>query len=237
VPSSGRAPSGPSGRLSTRIAARVAHDVNNALAIFTGHFYLLRDGAEPLEEGLDAMEKAAANLERLARSLTVLGTLGIDAAARIDVNELVRGVVGAYPPGAVETRLEPGLPSLDAPAADLEKALRAVIDNAREAFGAASASSTPVLVGTSSQGDDVVVTIEDSGPGVPAEVRKREFDPLFSTKGERGRGIGITLAIVALAIAGGSLQIEDRTAGGTRAVLRIPKSNPIPSPSPANESG
>ena len=227
MPSSAKGHPGPPGRLSARIAARVAHDLNNALAVLTGHFYLLRDGAEPLEEGLDAMESAAANVERLARSLTLLGTLGLDPAAVVDVNEVVRGVAGSYPTGTVETRLDPSLAPLEARGADLEKALRALTDNALEASGGGAGVGGAVVVETSTAGADVVVAVEDSGPGVAPEVRRREFDPLFSTKGERGRGVGITLAIVAATMAGGSLEIQDRAAGGTRAVLRIPKESPV----------
>src|ERR1019366_8046136 len=60
-------------RIAARLAARTSHDLNNILAIFSGHLYLLRESAEPLEEGLDAMEKAIATLHRLSRSLADLG--------------------------------------------------------------------------------------------------------------------------------------------------------------------
>lgn len=211
------------GRLSARLAARVAHDLNNALAILSGHIFLLRDGAEPIEEGLDAMEKASENIERMARSLITLGSLGVDPPAATQVNDVVRTALGSVT--GVEAYLDPGLPAIETRAVDLEKAVRALIDNAREA----SAAGQPVRVSTRDEGSSLSIVVEDSGAGVPVEVRRRGFDPLFSTKGERGRGIGITLAIVAATIAGGSLKVEDGPDGGTRAILRLPKTTPSPS--------
>lgn len=216
----------PPGRISARIAARIAHDLNNSLAILSGHLFLLRDGAEPLEEGLDAMEKAAENIERMARGLTGLGSLGIDSPAPVQLNDVVRTAIGGGS-ATVETDLDPGLPAIETRAADVERAIRALMENAREA---SAAGSQPVRISTKDEGSTVSIAVEDSGAGVPAEIRRRRFDPLFSTKGERGRGLGVTLAIVAATIAGGSLEIQDRPAGGTRAILRIPKTTPRPFP-------
>jgi signal transduction histidine kinase len=208
-------------RLAARLAARTAHDLNNVAAVFSGHIYLLRNQAEPPEEAFEAMEKALEHLGRSTRGLAALGTLGTDAVEPLDINEVIRAVAsaGAASAQAIELDLEPGLALLAGRRADLACAVEALLANAREA----GASDLPIRLSTRSDSDGAIqIVIEDSGAGVPAEVRRRNFDPFFSTKGEKGRGIGVTLASTVAALQGGSLAVEDRPEGGTRSTLRLP---------------
>jgi len=213
-------PENAGGRIAARIAARTAHDLNNLAAVFSGHLYLLRNAAEPPEEAYDAMEKALAHLDRLTRGLMAVGVLGVEQLASLDVNEIVRTTVEPIRAKAqVELDLEPALPAVAGRQGDLARAIEALLSNAREANG----PGQPIRVSTRRDADGAVrIAVEDSGSGIPPEVRRRDFDPLFSTKGEKGRGIGVTLASVVAALQGGSLALEDRSDGGTRATLRLP---------------
>ncbi|MDQ2978972.1 MAG: HAMP domain-containing histidine kinase [Acidobacteriota bacterium] len=207
--------------LLSRLAGRTAHDLNNMLAVFSGHIYLLRSAAEPAEEAFEAMEKVMEHLERLAGSLAAVGALAQEEAAPVDVNEAVSSACAATP--RVELDLESGLPPLRARRLDFERAVRALLANASEASDPAQS----VRVSTLSEPDGGVrIQVEDRGPGIPAEVRRRSFEPLFSTSGMKGRGIGITVATVVAAELGGSLEIEEHPGGGTRATLRLPGSLP-----------
>lgn len=204
-------------RLATRIAARTAHDLNNLAAVFSGHIYLLRNGAEPPEEAYEAMEKALAHLDRLARGLTALGEIGLEEPVAVDVNEVARASAQAVA-GPVELELVTPLPSTRGSRPDLCVALEALLANAREAAGPGAAIRLLSRV----DGDSIVVSVEDSGPGVAPAVRQRDFDPFFSTKGDKGRGIGLTIAALVAANYGGKLRVEDRERSGTRASLRLP---------------
>jgi signal transduction histidine kinase len=213
--------SSPDPRLLSRLAGKTAHDLNNVLAVFSGHIHLLRSAAEPQEEAFEAMEKVLEHLQRLAGSLAAVGALAQEEAAPVDVNETVGSACEAA--RRVELDLEPGLPPLRARRSDLESAVRALVANASEASDPAQS----VRVSTLSDPDGGVrIQVEDRGRGVPAEVRRRSFEPLFSTSGMKGRGIGITVATVVAAELGGSLQIEEHAGGGTRATLRLPASDP-----------
>jgi signal transduction histidine kinase len=209
-------------RLAARLAARMAHDLNNSLAVFSGHIFLLRDSAEPLAEGLDAMERALENAQSLARNLAEVGALGIEAAGSIDVNEVVRAEAAAIPPGEVDLELDATIPPVPGRPADLARAIRAILQNAREANAARRA---PIRIVTERADSRARISIEDAGDGVPEVVRRRDFDPLFTTKGARGRGLGITLVRLTALIAGGSLSIEDRPGGGTRVILALPETD------------
>jgi signal transduction histidine kinase len=215
-----RQPEDPGSRLTARVAARAAHELNNSLAIFSGHIFLLRDAAEPLDDALDAMEKAVENALRLARNLAELGSLGIDEPEFLDVGETLRGALSDVPPERIDLDVASGLPPVLARRSDVARAVRALVQNAREALEGAGIGA-PVRVAATNTAGEVRVAIEDSGPGVADVVRRRDFDPLFTTKGERGRGLGVTLARSAALLGGGSLTIEERPGGGTRAVIRL----------------
>jgi signal transduction histidine kinase len=81
-----------------------------------------------------------------------------------------------------------------------------------------------IRFGTRRDGDDVVVTIGDSGCGIPADVAARVFDPFFTTK-EVGRGTGQGLAISRTIVAerhAGSLTFESESGRGTTFEIRLP---------------
>jgi len=205
--------------LAARIAARAAHDLNNLAAVFSGHLYLLRNAAEPPEEAYEAMEKALAHLALLTRGLTALGRIGLEGPVAVDVNEVARAAAAAVT-GPVELDLRP-LPSARGSRPDLCVALEVLLANAREAAGPGGS----VRLFSRVDGDSIIVSVEDSGPGVAPAVRQRNFDPFFSTKGDKGRGVGLTIAALVAAIYGGKLTVEDRGGAGTLASLRLPSAS------------
>ena len=102
---------------------------------------------------------------------------------------------------------------------ELLQALVNLVLNARDASPAGSV----VLITTSLDGDEVVLDVDDQGPGVPAELVERVFEPFFTTK-PRGEGTGLGLSLVA-AIAeghGGSIVVLRAPGGGARFRLRLP---------------
>lgn len=204
------------GRLAARLAARAAHDLNNVAAVLTGHLYLLAEAAESPAEAAEAMEKALAHLGRLTHSLAAVGVLGSEPAGEVDLGEIaVEAARSSAPP--VDMDIEKGLPACRGRRGDLLRALEALIANASEA----STGGQRVRGFVRREGSAVLVTIEDGGVGVPAEVRRRNFEPLFSTKGQQGRGIGVTIAAAVAEEHGGTLAIESIHEGGTRATLTI----------------
>jgi len=80
--------------------------------------------------------------------------------------------------------------------------------------------------GRGERGPSVVVSIEDSGAGVPAAVRDRIFEPFFTTKA-RGSGLGLSIVHAIVAQHGGTVSVDAAGGGGARFLLRLPRLEPI----------
>ena len=88
---------------------------------------------------------------------------------------------------------------------------------------AIEAATEPVIVelGSRREGDHVVIDVVDNGPGVPAEVREKLFDPYFTTK-TSGTGLGLAICRRLLDVQGGKIRLESTRPGETRFVIELP---------------
>jgi signal transduction histidine kinase len=203
--------------LLSRLGLRTAHDLNNLIAIVSGHVYLLRQGGGADRESLDAIQSAVGQLERLSRSLSLVG--GADGPrAAADVNAVARSVAGEAGAPAVELDLAEGLPAVPGSADALRSALRALVANAAAAAGPPRQS---VRIVTRRDGDAVLLSVEDRGSGIDPEAAPRVFEPFFSTRGGRGVGIGLFVAAAVASAHGTSCRIEPREGGGTVVSMRL----------------
>jgi len=137
---------------------------------------------------------------------------GLDSTLVILRNKLKVGV-------EVVRRYATDLPKISAYGSELNQVWTNLIDNAADAMN----SRGTIIIETRRAGDGVAVVIEDSGPGVPAEIQSRIFDPFFTTK-EPGRGTGLGLSTSYGIITekhGGKIAVESRP-GRTRFTVTLP---------------
>lgn len=130
---------------------------------------------------------------------------------------------------------DPDLPEVAAYAAELNQVWTNLIDNAVAAMG----GTGTLTVRTRRDGDNAVVEIRDSGPGIPAEVQNRIFEPFFTTK-PVGEGTGLGLDISRRIVVnkhGGDLWVES-VPGDTAFVVRLPLNGPrgLPGAGPVEET-
>lgn len=95
--------------------------------------------------------------------------------------------------------------------------------NAAEAIPEGHADRERITVGTEDDGDDVAITVEDTGKGIAPEVRERLFEPFVSDK-PGGMGLGLSICHGVVAALGGSIIAVARLPRGTRFVIRLPAS-------------
>ncbi|MCK5622963.1 MAG: ATP-binding protein, partial [Alphaproteobacteria bacterium] len=125
-------------------------------------------------------------------------------------------------PEGVTLSFEPGLPESLVPI-DCERLRRAVVNVVENAVQAIDGEETEgqVTVSTVRAGDNFEIRIKDTGPGIPEDLRKRIFEPLFSTKNS-GCGLGLAISKEIIEQHGGTIGIEDGPSGGTCFVFRLP---------------
>ena len=222
------------------LAGGIAHDFNNILGAVLGYAELARDAstdgtevAEDLDRVLEAGNRAAALVKQILAFSRQTATERIPLAPIHMVKEAIRLLRPALPATImIRHRLESGTKPILADPSQLHQVVMNLCTNAYHAMEqtggvldigleereltAADLQSTPNV----QPGPFVVLSVGDTGPGIPPEIRSRIFNPFFTTK-EVGKGTGMGLAIVhGIAIAsGGFVTCESEPGNGS--VFRV----------------
>ncbi len=209
------------------LAAGLAHELRNSLATLRGYLTLIERSPED-ERIADYLLEIRHETDQLQRVLDDFLSFARPGSARIeevDLEQVVRraAIDPALQGHGVEIAIEgTSRPKLQGDPQLLERAVRNLLHNAIEAQRGAG-TSLPVHARLRAGQDDVELAIEDRGPGVPPEVRARLFHPFVSGRsGSGGVGLGLALAHRIVSLHGGTLRLEDRLDGGTRAVIHLP---------------
>lgn len=222
-----------------QLTGGVAHDFNNVLSAILGSFDLLsvRITDERLLRFVRIGEQAARRAEALVRQLLAfarrehLTPVIIEPARLLAENvSLIRHAAG--PRVSCVPEVAPETWPVLADVHQLEVALLNLAVNARDAMPEGGRLSIAIRNAQADAprppglppGDHVVLTVQDTGAGMPAEVLARATEPFFTTK-EAGRGTGLGLAMVHgfAAQSGGALRIHSTPGEGTRVEIWLPR--------------
>lgn len=219
-----------------RMAANVAHEINNPLQIIgdqAGWLDELLSEEDPAhlkntEEYRSAFAKIKAQVKR-ASTIThrLLGfsrsTDGLKSA--VNINALVEETVSFLEKEATNHRitirrnLDPGLPQITSDSTQLQQVFLNILNNAFDAIGNDGAVTI-----TTSQGDGLLaVEFADSGPGLSEEALQKVFDPFFTTKKAGcGTGIGLSISYSIVERLGGSIEVRNGKQGGCIFRVNLP---------------
>jgi signal transduction histidine kinase len=221
----------------TEVSNNIAHDLKTPLTRLRNKAdEALRSAKSPeeLRTALDGIIEESDNLIRIFNALLMIARLEAghphEATAEFDVAELARGVVELYEPLAedagVALRLEaaPGL-WVHGNRELVGQAVANLLDNAIK-YGAEGTQEHPaaVTVMASRDQDSVLVTVGDTGPGIPEDERDRvleRFVRLEAARSRPGFGLGLSLAAAVARLHGGVLRLNDNNPG-LKAVLCLP---------------
>ena len=238
-----------------QITGGMAHDFNNLFTVICGNLELIgkaSDNAERVERMARNAMTAGKRGARLTRQLLTFGGRQITRAATLDPNRLIHDfeplLVRAAEGMEIMTWLSSSVHAVNVDAMQFETALLNLIGNARDATGGRGRAiietrnvtfEASQLGSTSNAttGDYVLVTVRDTGPGMPAEVAARAFEPFFTTK-ETGKGPGLGLSQVYgfVRSAGGHVRLDSQPGRGTSVHMYFPKSDKVAVPQPKSDS-
>jgi two-component system NtrC family sensor kinase len=222
-----------------RMAAGVAHEINNPLAAIgemaglmedlideeflanTKHGALFRDNVNKIQQHVDRTREITHRMLGFARRMephqdtfNVNDVVGeafsfIEREASFRQVELIR-------------QLDPDLPLIKSDRAQLQQVFLNLVNNALDAV----ADGGRIMVTSRADGNSIVVTVEDDGCGIPKELHDRIFDPFFTTKGP-GEGTGLGLSICHTIMKGleGSLTFDSTPDLGTVFKVRLPRTS------------
>jgi two-component system, cell cycle sensor histidine kinase and response regulator CckA len=152
------------------------------------------------------------------------------ALARVHLNDLVKDSIAFTEDYASVTRDERGahvrfrtelgqdVPPVLASPSELREVFVNLLRNAVDAIE----GEGEVLVRTRAEGPHGVVEVSDTGAGMSPEVQEKLFRPLFTTKGDRGKGLGLATCYATVRRHGGDIQVKSAPGAGTTFTVRLP---------------
>ncbi len=215
-----------SGRLARLggLISGVAHQIRNPLNAMSLELELLNLDAQhgkPVEERIRSVRDEIMRLDQVVDALMRFMRPEQLELANLDINELLQETVNQVttPPGVhVQYRLGRDLLPVKADRALLSEALRNIIGNAAEAMP--DGGIMTITTGPAGEGM-LEITVRDEGIGIPAEHLDRIFQLYFTTK-ENGTGLGLSLAMRAVDLHGGTINVQSQIGLGTTVRIRLP---------------
>jgi two-component system NtrC family sensor kinase len=208
-----------------RLAAGVAHEINNPLGVILGYTRLLQKRAEgPLADDLRIIAEEAERARQIVEGLLDLSRPVPPARERLDLRQTCDEVVGRLRDAGVLDRVAVQVEGAGATEAHPLK-LRQVIANLVRNGAEASGPGGRVEVRISSSAGAVEVAVGDSGPGLSEESASRLFEPFFTTK-DKGTGLGLAVSRAIVRSHGGDIETGRAAAGGALFTVRLPGAAP-----------
>ena len=219
-----------------RLAAGVAHEINNPLTAVLTFTHLLLRRSDLMPEVRDDLDMIAVQTDRV-RGI-VKGLLDYARQTRIDpekvdLNGLLEETAGLMENQALvkgvglETDLADDLPGVVLDRSQMQGVLVNLVINALDATreGGRIVIKSCSSVNSETGEKEIEVAVEDTGCGIPPENLEKLFDPFFTTK-EVGKGTGLGLAVSAGIVAkhGGSIHVRTQLGAGSSFIIRLPVS-------------
>jgi PAS domain S-box-containing protein len=207
-----------------RLAATLAHEIHNPLDSVVNLLYLMKNGATP-EETREFLDLARSELDRVAQiSRAMLGMYRESKTPiELDLKELLDSILlllqrQVTQAGVTLQKSLDNQAKISGYPAELRQVFTNLLTNAMDASTPGSLievslRSVPSLDGQRSHANrpGVAISVTDHGPGIPADTIKNLFQPFFTTKGEKGTGLGLWVSQGIVQRHGGDIRLESRT--------------------------
>jgi len=235
-----------------RLAGGVAHDFNNLLTAILGYSHLLGDRLQDDEEALRDIGEIITAGDRagdLTRQLLAFARKEIIRVGSVDLNGVVRAADKLLRRTLGEdvelvTLLGENLGTIVGDESQLSQIVMNLAVNARDAMPRGGklvletreqtlTEADVASIGMLDPGDYVLLTVSDTGGGIPKEVQDKIFDPFFTTKGKNGTGLGLSMVYGIVQQFSGHIQMRSSGEEGTTFVIYFPQTEETSEHSPS----
>jgi PAS domain S-box-containing protein len=210
-------------------AGMVGHDIRNPLQAIVGDLYLIAfdvasmpegEKKESIKESIGAIRKSVEYVDKIVQDLQYFAKPLKPSVQKTDFEEICQEVLlgNSFPENIdVKYVVEDEAKDIVSDPALLKRLLGNLVDNAVQAMPDGGKLEIRALRDL----NDVVVTVEDSGVGVPEEAKSKLFTPLFTTK-SKGQGFGLAVVKRLTEALGGTVTFESEKGKGTKFTVRLP---------------
>jgi len=214
------------------MAGGVAHDFNNILSVILGRAQLaLGDVDEDkVRKNIQVIEQTALDAAKVVRRLQEFAGVRRDRAfEKVNLNQLVEGALQMVESRRLELEETAGVTieivaelnevaPVAGDAAELREALVNILFNAMDAMP----EGGKIAIRSGQKNGLVVLSVSDTGVGIPEEIKEKIFDPFFTTRAAKGTGLGLSVTYGIINKHGGSIEVESTKGKGATFYIMLP---------------
>jgi len=211
------------------LAAGIAHELNNPLTGILIHASIIDKNTQldpELKMDLDTITEEADRCAKIVKNLLDFSRKTEPRKTMNSINDTLERALGlvehlsSFYDISIVKEYADNLPDLLLDAGQMEQVFVNMFVNASQAME--EGGTLTIWTGMDITEDAVVVTIQDSGFGIPEENLVKVFDPFFSTKGARGTGLGLSVSYGIVEGHGGTVEVHSKVGEGTMFTITLP---------------
>jgi PAS domain S-box-containing protein len=210
-------------------AGMVGHDIRNPLQAITGDLYLAKtelaavpdseekksalESLQEIEKNIDYINKIVADLQDFARPLN-------PHREEADLKQIIEGLIaknGLPESVKVTVKVEANARKVEADSTFINRIMDNLVNNAVQAMP----KGGKLTIRTYKEANDTVISVKDTGVGIPENVKDKLFTPMFTTK-SKGQGFGLAVIKRMSESLGGTVTFESQEGKGTTFIIRLP---------------
>lgn len=210
-----------------RLAATIVHEINNPLSGILTYLYLLKSELgldDSMREDLSLLEREVNRIAELVKRLRSFSKPAQHERKPVVLEDILKDVLLLLKKDLEGHKINltveaaPDLPPVLASAGELHEVFLNLIINARDAMP----QGGDLSITLQRRASWAVITITDTGTGIPPAIRERIFEPFFTTKGEQGTGLGLSISYRIIQEHGGDMEVESQEGKGTTFRIFLP---------------
>ncbi len=210
------------------LSASVAHELNTPLAVLNGSIEKLIETTDdrPTLDRLARMQRVAKRLQRISESLVDFSRVRNQQMGPVTIRPLIEEAWGlvAIDDKAAAVEFSNRVPPEAAVVGNPDRLMQVFVNLLRNALNAVEAGAGKIDVRSRCGPRGVIISVEDNGRGIPADVLPDIFDAFVTTRLDaRGTGLGLTVAEGIVTQHGGAISAANRADGGARLEVTLPE--------------